>query len=413
MTNRRLFWAFIFGNLLDHYDTALYGLLAPILAPLFFPNLSTIPSLIFTYLLMSVSLFTKPLGSLFFGKYTLKSGPKEAMMLSLFGLALSTGLMGILPTASKTGLLAPFCLAICRLIQGFFAAGEKSIGNLYLVEQAPKRDRGKASSAFNTSEIGGILLASFIATLVTRSSSPHTLWRLPFLAGSFTALIGIFVRNYLPDTPLLTTISHQKYPLIKTLKRNKSALLRIIFASSFTYLTYSIPFVFFNSFIPLITDISLSSMLQYNTLFLLLDLLLLPLFGRISDRFNPLKWMATSALFLAASALPLFFLLPHANILTIFLVRLWIVLTGLAFLPPLQGWFLSLLSREECYLLSGFAFSLGAEIFGKTTPAICLFLWFQFKTTAAPALYIIFIALCTGISVLTSQKHLSTQDDLK
>ena len=324
-------------------------------------------------------------------------------MFSLFGIGLSTGVMGILPTFKEIGAMAPLLLSICRLIQGFFAAGEQSIGNLYLLEQTQEKNRGKVNSAFNSSCVVGIFMASIAVTLVLHTKTPHSLWRLPFLGGSLTALISLYVRKHLPDTP------HSPIaPLKFSLKTTKGPLLRIILASSLTYLTYSIPFVFFNHFIPLITDIPLSQMLHYNSLFLLIDFLLLPLFGTLSDRFNPVRWMASSALLLGVTAIPLFLLLPQATLFTVLAVRLWIVLLGLAFLAPLQGWFFSLFSRDQCFLFSGLGYSLGAELLGKTTPTICLFLWYQFKNPTAPAFYVLFIALAAGWAVLTSQ-HQSAQ----
>ena len=395
--NRQLFWASIIGNVLDHYDTALYGLIAPILAPLFFPNKDATRSLLFTYLLMSVSLISKPLGSLFFGSLSLKRGPKQALMFSLCGIGLSTGAMGILPTYTKIGALAPFLLSGCRLIQGFFAAGEQSIGNLFLLEKIQEKNRGKVNSAFNSSCVVGIFMASISVILVLHSKTPSSLWRLPFLAGSLTALIGLYVRKRLPETP-----HSPKAPFLKpSLKTNTGPFLRIILASGLTYLTYSVPFVFFNHFIPLVTNITLSQMIHYNSLFLLIDFLLLPLFGTLSDRFNPIRWMAFSSLLLAITTIPLFLLLPQAGLFTVLSIRLWIVLLGLAFLAPLQGWFFSLFSRDQCYLLSGLGYSLGVELLGKTTPTICLFLWYQFQTPIAPASYVLFIALGAGVAVLT------------
>jgi MFS family permease len=397
--NKKPFWACVVGNVLDHYDTALYGLLAPLFAPLFFPREDLTISLLLTYLLMSTTLLSKPLGALFFGRFALKKSPKNALTLSLLGLALTTGLMGILPSYSSIGPWAPVGLALLRLVQGFFASGEQSVASIFLVDQADEAHRGKASSFYHASTIAGILLASLLASLVTMSHNPN-FWRLPFIAGLFTGLLGLILRGSMPQT---STFSLSK-PLKISIHTHKWNLLRIFFASSFTYLTYCIPFVFLNGFVPLITSITLAEMLKLNTLLLMLDFCLLPLFGFLSDYIDKTKMMGISALLLTASIIPLFFFLPGAKITTISLIRIWIVLLGLAFLAPLQAWFLTLLSKEQSYQLCGFGYTLGSELFGKTTPAICLFLWHQFHSPLAPAVYITALSFAASLSVLSTLK---------
>ena len=46
------------GNILDHYDNALFGLLAPFLAPLFFAGQDPITALILTKLVKSICSIT-------------------------------------------------------------------------------------------------------------------------------------------------------------------------------------------------------------------------------------------------------------------------------------------------------------------------------------------------------------------
>ena len=63
---KQVFAAGFLGNVLDHYDTALYGLLVPWLAPLIFPKEDPIVALIVAYGLLSAGIVTRPLGALFF-----------------------------------------------------------------------------------------------------------------------------------------------------------------------------------------------------------------------------------------------------------------------------------------------------------------------------------------------------------
>ncbi len=62
----RSLWVVI-GNILYHFDRALFGLLTPFLAPLFFPQIDPIYALICMYAIAPLGVLVKPLGALIFG----------------------------------------------------------------------------------------------------------------------------------------------------------------------------------------------------------------------------------------------------------------------------------------------------------------------------------------------------------
>lgn len=80
------FTAASIGNLFEHYDKALFAFLAPFLAPLFFHNSSPITALILTYAIMPLGLFSRPIGSLIFGRMGDRKGRKKVLIFTLFGM---------------------------------------------------------------------------------------------------------------------------------------------------------------------------------------------------------------------------------------------------------------------------------------------------------------------------------------
>ena len=117
----------LIGNAMDHFDTALYGFLAPLLVGIFFPNDDKIVSLILTYSILATSLFTRPIGSYFFGIIAKKYGGVFALSHSLSGVALSTALIGAIPSYAQIGWLAPLLLVAIRTLQSIYSEGECSI----------------------------------------------------------------------------------------------------------------------------------------------------------------------------------------------------------------------------------------------------------------------------------------------
>jgi MFS family permease len=398
----RTFWSSILGNTLDHYDTALYGFLAPFISPLFFPHYDPVGGLILTYWLMSLSLFTRPLGAYFFGKYSGTVGPRQALILSLSGIALATCFMGMVPTYDQVGPWAPAGLAILRACQGFFASGESTIAALFILESQPLKKRGWASSVYQSSSVLGIMMASALVTGLSSLPDPSLYWRWPFLAGLLTAGVGIFMRVSLKTLPQSSPSSPSlKITLAYLLRNHKANLVRLTAVSSFTYLTYAVPFVFMNSFIPHITSISLTEMMMVNTGVLAADMVLLPFFGWISDHFSHGKFMACMSGLLGLTAVPLFLILPQASLLTVTCVRFWIVVLGLAFLAPLHAWTFDQIKGKEKYIICGVGYALGSEVFGRSIPSICLGLWYGTQWAGAPALYISFISMAATISLMS------------
>ncbi len=174
------YFAGIAGNVLEHYSHALYGFLAPFLAPLFFPSADPIYALLGVYALLPLGLFSKPLGALVFGWLGDRIGKKRVFSITLIGMAASTAAMSCLPTYAQVGWLAPALLALGRLFQSFFAAGENTGGALFLLEQTERNRQGWISSLFDASAIFGIMLASAAAMLW----GEH--WRLLYFAGALS-----------------------------------------------------------------------------------------------------------------------------------------------------------------------------------------------------------------------------------
>lgn len=396
----KVFLSTIVGNSLDHYDIALYGFLAPYIAPLFFPNDDPIVALIYAYSLMSASIVTRPLGALFFGKLSGEKGVRQAFILSLWGVALTTGGMGILPSYERIGLFAPLGLVLLRAGQGFFAAGESTVAPLLMLKNVPLIAQGRANGIYQSSTVAGILLASLAATLVSFSSSTTLYWRFPFFLSFLTGLSGLYLRYQInQDIFEIKTVAQNALKVAVTLIERKKDLLRIIAVSSLSYVTYAIPFVFMNVFAVQVTSLTLRDTLGFNTILLALDMCLLPLFGKFSDIFGIRRIMVLMAFLLAITAIPLFAIITYGNILSIGLIRVWIVLCGLGFSAPLHAWFNQTFKGQETYLLTGVGYAFGSELFGRSTPAICLWLWHLTNWVIAPAFYIVGVSIAAILAL--------------
>ena len=125
------------GTLIEYYDFAVYGFLAVVIAPLFFPSTSPGVSILATLAVFGVAYVARPLGGIFFGRLGDRRGRRSALVITVVCMGIACGILGLLPTHSSVGYLAPVLLVIIRLAQGFSAGGEIGGAATYIAESAP------------------------------------------------------------------------------------------------------------------------------------------------------------------------------------------------------------------------------------------------------------------------------------
>ena len=200
------------GNIVEWYDFGLYGLLAPVLASLFFPSHDRIAGLLGVYGGFAVGFAVRPLGAIVLGRVGDRQGRQFVLVLSVLLMGAATVAVGVLPSYAAIGVWAPVLLIVIRLFQGFSVGGEFVGSVTYLVETAAVDRRGIAGSVANVGATIGMLMAAGASALA--ESYPHALmetWRLPFFFGGALAFAGYLLRRHLPpeeverDAPAKTT----------------------------------------------------------------------------------------------------------------------------------------------------------------------------------------------------------------
>lgn len=362
------------GNILEHYDSAIFGVLSPFIAPIFFCDRDPLVALMLTYLLIPLGILMRPLGALFFGRIGDLKGRKAALSTSLIGMAISTMVIGCLPTYARVGLLSPTLLLVCRLSQGFFAAGETSGGAIYLIESTNGKRSDFLSSLFDSSTIVGIFLASLLVTLFAKVGIIENGWRYLFWMGGGVAFFGVFMRRYTIDD--LGNHKQKDMPsTINAIKTYFAPFLTIVIASGFSHATYTFPFVLMSGFVPLVSTLSKTQLIEMNTYLLIFDLCLLPLFGIVAEKIGRVRLMTVAAA-AAAAATPLcFWLLDLTSLVQVAILRGVIVTCGVAFAAAYHSFAVSILPMQVRYTLISLASALGGLFLGKPVAAISLALY--------------------------------------
>ena len=363
----------LLGNVLDHFDTYLYVFLAPHLAPLFFPNDDYVVSLLLSYSVLISSIFSRIIGSYLFSNLALKCGPLNSLSYSLLGIGLASALIGLLPTYETLGPLAAILLVLLRIIIGLCASGESAISAIYLLEGKEGRCAIRSSYRYQTSTMVGIILASIASTIIYYCEVQH-LWRLFFILGGVTALIGYAVRKTMISAVSLENESKYlgHYANLRYLWSNVALIIKIAIVTGVSQLTYVIPFVVMNHLVPLVSHVTIVDMMTINSFMLFFDLFAIPVIGEIIATKPPAIIMRKVSFILAALILPIWLCLPHVGLPAITILRLLIVILGIIFLCPLNIWCKQQESSSRKYLLISCGRTLSSIFIGKITPLVCL-----------------------------------------
>lgn len=411
------FWAGVIGTTLEFYDTAVFSLLAPFLAPLFFPSFDPITAMILTYGALSIGSFGKPLGSLFFGYFGDRFGRLRAMSNCMIGLAIVTGLAGCLPTYQQAGYLAPLLMTFARFFQNFFIGGETAGGAVFILEHTKESKHSLISSLYGCSMIAGIVLASGLITLISWSGNMATLWRVPFLFGFFTAVAGIFLRRNAQESPQFVAKKTPELSIFKSLNRYKIPFLGIMGVSGFSSCNYILAFILPNGFLPKVSSITSTEIMAINTFLLLIDMALLPLFGWLSDWLSPRRSMLIAAAASSALAFPLYSFFDGANWMQIVFVRTMLVALGVWFSAPLHAWIQTLVPLQSRYLVLSLGYALGSQLIGGPAASLSLWLYRETGWVGAPGLYwtaaASFAALCISLQPKKNEKELQAPSQLQ
>jgi MFS transporter, MHS family, proline/betaine transporter len=402
--SRSQLWNACLGNLFEHYDTALFGFLSPFLAPLIFPNKDPMTALILTYAMIPLGMLARPLGSLVFGYLGDVYGRKYALFLTLAGMAVVSGCIGLSPTYAQVGLLAPLIFCLGRVLQNFFAAGETMGGAIFLLENSPERRRDVLSSLYNVSTIGGHLLASFGVFLLGSYNWITPGWRVLYLCGCVTALFGCRLRRTSASLQESIPFSQALTKLKQTLWTHRKALFFIMICAGFGSASYSVALVLMNGLVPLISTLTKAEVMKINTYLIVLDLCALPFFGWVASRVPREKLMLAAALGVALLSIPLFSSLEGASLAGIIAVRVVLVLFGVAFFAPFHAWAAELVPSGARYAVISLGYAMGYQALGSPTAALSLWCFRKTGMVASVGWYWMFLGLISsGVVLLTMQ----------
>lgn len=405
--NKKVLIASLTGSAIEWFDYFLYGTAAALVFnKIFFPMVDPVIGLILSYLSFSLTFFIRPIGGVLFAHIGDRIGRKKTLVLTLSLMGGATVMIGLLPTYEMIGLWAPALLILMRIIQGMGIGGEWGGALLLAYEYAPEKRKGFFGSIPQAGVTIGMLMATFIVSLMTMFSEEDFLswgWRIPFLLSSVLVLLGLWIRKDIDETPDFQKVKASgqvaKAPLRDTLKHHW----REVLIAAGLKVVETAPFYIFSTFVVSYATSTLtyqkSQALEAVTLGALVATIMIPLMGLLSDKVGRQRMYAISVFVLGLFIVPWFMLLNTGT--TWGIVIATVIAFGVLWAPvtAVLGTLCSeIFSANVRYTGITLGYQLGAALAGGTAPLIATGLLAKYDGDWVPVAW--YLAVTVAISLI-------------
>ncbi|MBE4964510.1 MFS transporter [Enterobacter cloacae complex sp. P24RS] len=424
--NKKVLIASLTGSSIEWFDYFLYGTAAALVFnKIFFPMVDPVIGLILSYLSFSLTFFIRPIGGVLFAHIGDRIGRKKTLVLTLSLMGGATVMIGLLPTYDMIGMWAPALLILMRIIQGMGIGGEWGGALLLAYEYAPEKRKGFFGSIPQAGVTIGMLMATFIVSLMTLFSEEDFLswgWRIPFLLSSVLVLLGLWIRKDIDETPDFQKVKKSgqvaKAPLRDTLKHHW----REVLIAAGLKVVETAPFYIFSTFVVSYATTTLtyqkSQALEAVTLGALVATIMIPLMGLLSDRVGRQRMYSVSVFMLGLFIVPWFMLLNTGTTWGIVLAT--VIAFGVLWAPvtAVLGTLCSeIFSANVRYTGITLGYQLGAALAGGTAPLIATGLLAKYDGDWVPVAWYLGVTVAISLvaifcaSRINRERHLQAQPE--
>jgi MFS family permease len=302
------------GTMIEWYDFYIFGSLAGVIAPLFYPPGNDTFAYIAYLATFAVGFVVRPFGALFFGRIGDIVGRKYAFLVTLLIMGGATAVIGFLPTYEQIGIAAPIILLLIRVLQGLALGGEYGGAAVYVAEHVPDDRRGFYTSFIQITATLGLFLSLAVILAVQNTMSAEQFagkteafagWRIPFLISIFLVAVSLYIRLRMKESPIFQHVKSSGMtsanPLLEAFTKwenLKRVLISLFGATAGQGVVWYTGQFYALFFLQSILNVNQTSANYIVATALLLGMPFFVVFGALSDRIGR-KWIIMTGLLLA------------------------------------------------------------------------------------------------------------------
>ena len=405
---RRVVFASSLGTVFEWYDFYLYGSLAAIIAKHFFAGVNETTSFIFALLAFAAGFAVRPFGAIVFGRVGDMIGRKYTFLITIVIMGLSTALVGLLPSYASIGVVAPIVLITLRLLQGLALGGEYGGAATYVAEHAPKGRRGFFTAWIQTTATLGLFLSLLVImacrTLMGNEVFEDWGWRVPFLLSVLLIALGLYIRLNIHETPSFKAVENKgaqvKVPLLEVFRKYwKQVILGGVAAMS-TGTSYNLIVAFGLTYGTQTLGFSRGEMLSVVLVACAACIVMLPVFGALSDRFGRKPIIIGGIIAEALVAFPMFWLMDTKELGLVFAGYLLMMTAFAANYGPIATFLAELFGTRVRYSGLSISYMLCGLLGSAATPLVTTALLSLTGKGSSIAWYMVASAIVSLIALL-------------
>ena len=394
--NKKKITGAFLGTIVEYYDYSLFAFSAGIIAEKFFPGFEKIQSLMYVFAIYALSYCAKPLGSIFFSRIGDLYGRTISLRITMIGIAIPTLTIGLLPDYNSIGFISTQVLILCRFFQGFFVAGEYDGAAIYVIEHLGKKHHYTASTIARATGVCGLVLGIAATNFFNSSIFPEWGWRIPFLLAMPLALVTIYYRKYLEETPDFIKAKEAGIKfnsLIAFIREKWQTLLLVILLAGGFGVTYQISIVFMKQYLPIIAPKTSTIITTFSVLIVMVFGITMPLSGILADRFS-LSLVLKSSITLTLLSSALLIISIYSELFNLTLLSCILLAISVApFNALAHGVIVKAFNVNERYRGISLGHTSGSMLMSGTANFICLFFMKKFGLLLFPIFYVSFFAI--------------------
>ena len=404
---RRAVIASTIGTAIEWYDFFLYSTMTGLVfAKLFFPRSEPLVGTLEAFAVYAVGFAARPVGAAIFGHYGDRIGRKSTLIATLMLMGIATFLVSLVPTYESIGIWGAVILTFLRFVQGIGVGGEWGGSVLMSMEWARgDKHRGFIASWPQFGVPCGLFLANLAVLAFSQMSGEQFLawgWRVPFFLSLILVAVGLYIRLGILETPIFRKLvveqKIERMPMLAVIKQQPKEII----LSALVRLAEQAPFYIFTAFVfsygigtlKISRDFLLFAVLTAS----IVSFVSIPLFGHISDRIGRKKMYMLGAVTVGVFGFIYFGMLNTGSLVLIFLAIVLSLVPHDMMYGPQAALIAESFTGRLRYSGASLGYQLASVIAGGPAPLIATWLFAQYGSAYAVAVYILVCAVLTLVA---------------